>query len=78
MKMILYGCVENSNRSQMAEAFTRMHAPAGSRRTTPARLEHRALGRGRGGAGRRVGGRGVRGRHGGRGAVLDRLGRGGS
>ena len=26
MKTILYVCLENSNRSQMAEAFTRMHA----------------------------------------------------
>ena len=26
MKTVLYVCVENSNRSQMAEAFTRMHA----------------------------------------------------
>ena len=28
MKTILFVCVENSNRSQMAEAFARMHAPA--------------------------------------------------
>lgn len=28
MKRILFVCVENSNRSQMAEAFARMHAPA--------------------------------------------------
>ena len=25
MKTVLFVCVENSNRSQMAEAFTRMH-----------------------------------------------------
>jgi len=29
MKTILFVCVENSNRSQMAEAFARMHAPEG-------------------------------------------------
>ena len=29
MKHVLFVCVENSNRSQMAEAFARMHAPAG-------------------------------------------------
>ncbi len=28
MKHVLFVCVENSNRSQMAEAFARMHAPA--------------------------------------------------
>lgn len=28
-KKILFVCVENSNRSQMAEAFARMHAPDG-------------------------------------------------
>lgn len=28
-KAILFVCVENSNRSQMAEAFARMHAPEG-------------------------------------------------
>ncbi len=27
-KIVLFVCVENSNRSQMAEAFARMHAPA--------------------------------------------------
>ncbi len=29
MKHVLFVCVENSNRSQMAEAFARMHAPVG-------------------------------------------------
>lgn len=29
MKRVLFVCIENSNRSQMAEAFLRMHAPAG-------------------------------------------------
>lgn len=29
MKRVIFVCVENSNRSQMAEAFARMHAPAG-------------------------------------------------
>jgi arsenate reductase (thioredoxin) len=29
MKKILFVCVENSNRSQMAEAFARIHAPEG-------------------------------------------------
>ena len=28
-KIVLFVCVENSNRSQMAEAFARMHAPDG-------------------------------------------------
>ena len=28
-KRVLFVCVENSNRSQMAEAFARMHATAG-------------------------------------------------
>jgi arsenate reductase len=28
-KVVLFVCVENSNRSQMAEAFARMHASAG-------------------------------------------------
>lgn len=28
-KRIVFVCVENANRSQMAEAFLRMHAPAG-------------------------------------------------
>ncbi len=28
-KRLLFVCVENSNRSQMAEAFARLHAPAG-------------------------------------------------
>jgi arsenate reductase (thioredoxin) len=29
VKRVLFVCVENSNRSQMAEAFARIHAPAG-------------------------------------------------
>jgi len=28
MKTVLFVCVENSNRSQMAEAFARIHAPS--------------------------------------------------
>ena len=29
LKQLLFVCIENSNRSQMAQAFARMHAPAG-------------------------------------------------
>ena len=31
MKRVLFVCVENSNRSQMAEAFARMHGGDGGR-----------------------------------------------